>query len=121
MNSKNGTVARRFLIPLGIMLTMAALILGAAISPAAFADDGDLAAGGSPSLGNANKPARTIMIYLDGAASEENGSACTDMLEEYMASKFDRSDFRIIVMTGGSLKWHLDAATCGIKTATPER
>ena len=109
MNSKNGTVARRFLIPLGIMLAMAALILGAAISPAAFADDGDLAAGGSPSLGNANKPARTIMIYLDGAASEENGSACTDMLEEYMASKFDRSDFRIIVMTGGSLKWHLDA------------
>ncbi len=110
MNSKNGTVARRFLIPLGIMLTMAALILGAAISPAAFADDGDLAAGGSPSLGNANKPARTIMIYLDGAASEENGFACTDMLKEYMASKFNRSDFRIIVMTGGSLKWHLEAS-----------
>ncbi|MBQ9042838.1 MAG: hypothetical protein IJ111_08480 [Eggerthellaceae bacterium] len=109
MNSKNGTVARRFLIPLGIMLAMAAVILGVATSPAAFADDGDLAAGGSPSLDNANEPARTIMIYLDGAASEENGFACTDMLKEYMASKFNRSDFRIIVMTGGSLKWHLDA------------
>ena len=101
MNSKNGTVARRFLIPLGIMLTMAALILGAAISPAAFSDDGDLTAGGSPSLGNANK--RTIMIYLDGAASEENNPVCSAMLKEYMASNFDRSDFRIIVMTGGSL------------------
>ena len=109
MNSKNGTVARRFLIPLGIMLTMAALILGAAISPAAFADDGDLAAGGSPSLGNANEPARTIMIYLDGATSEENTPVCSAMLKEYMASNFNRSDFRIIVMTGGSLKWHLDA------------
>lgn len=110
MNSKNGTVARRFLIPLGIMLTMAALILGAAISPAALADDGDLAAGNSPSLGNNNNVTRTIMIYLDGASSEENGFACTDMLKEYIASKFNRNDFRIIVMTGGSLKWHLDAS-----------
>ena len=110
MNSKNGTVARRFLIPLGIMLTMAALILGAAISPAAFADDGDLAAGGSPSLGNANKPARTIMIYMDGANAEEKNPVFTAMLKEYMASKFNRSDFRIIVMTGGSLKWHLEAS-----------
>lgn len=117
MNSKNGTVARRFLIPLGIMLTMAALILGAAISPAAFADDGDLAAGGSPSLGNANK--RTIMIYLDGAASEENNPVCSAMLKEYMASNFDRSDFRIIVMTGGSLKWHLEASYLRDKDGTP--
>ena len=81
MNSKNGTVARRFLIPLGIMLAMAAAILAGAGAPTAFADNGDLAATETPSLGSGDKAVRTIMIYLDGASSEENGSACTDMLE----------------------------------------
>jgi len=110
MNSGTMTVARRFLIALGVMLATAAVILGVTASSLAFADNGDLVAAEAPSLGNNNDPTRTIMIYLDGAASEENGFACTDMLEEYMASKFNRSDFRIIVMTGGSLKWHLDAS-----------
>jgi len=110
MNSKNGTVARRFLIPLGIMLTMAAAILAGAGAPTAFADNGDLAAAETPSLGSGDKAARTIMIYLDGAASEENTPVCSAMLKEYMASNFNRSQFRIIVMTGGSLKWHLDAS-----------
>ena len=110
MNSKTTSVTRCFLITLGIMLAMAAVILDVAISPHAFADDGDLGAAEAPSLSSGDKPVRTIMIYLDGASSEENGFACTDMLKEYMASKFDRSDFRIIVMTGGSLKWHLDAS-----------
>ncbi|MBR3235119.1 MAG: hypothetical protein IKG11_05835 [Atopobiaceae bacterium] len=65
------------------------------------ADEGD----------HANERAvRTIMIYLDGASSEENTPVCSAMLKEYMASKFDQSQFRIIVMTGGSLKWHLDAS-----------
>ena len=107
MNSKNGTVARRFLIALGIMLTTAAAIFGVAITPTAFADDGNLAAE-APSQGN--EPARTIMIYMDGAASEENNPVVTAMLKEHMATKFDRNDFRIIIMTGGSLKWHLDAS-----------
>ena len=98
MSSKNGTVARHFLITLGIMLAMATVILGGSISTAAFADDGDLAAVKTP------PPARTIMIYMDGAASEENKPVCSAMLKEYMESKFDRSSFRIIVMTGGSLK-----------------
>jgi len=110
VNSGAMTVARRFLIALGVMLATAAVILGVTASSLAFADNGDLVAAEAPSLGNNNDPTRTIMIYLDGAASEENGFACTDMLEEYMASKFNRSDFRIIVMTGGSLKWHLDAS-----------
>ncbi|MBE6466120.1 clostripain-related cysteine peptidase [Denitrobacterium detoxificans] len=123
MNSLNGAVARRFLIALGIMLAMAAVMLGIAISPTAFAEDGDptaaeepapddsgLVATEDPSPGDGTKPFRTIMIYLDGASSEENNPVCSAMLKEYMASKFDRSDFRIIVMTGGSLKWHLDAS-----------
>ncbi|HAM16168.1 MAG TPA: hypothetical protein DCP91_10025 [Eggerthellaceae bacterium] len=110
MNSKNGTVARRFLIPLGIMLAMAVVILGVATSPTALADEGDLAAAEDPSLSSGDKPVRTIMIYLDGAASEENTPVCSAMLKEYMASNFNRSDFRIIVMTGGSLKWHLEAS-----------
>ena len=110
MNSKNGTVERRFFIALGIMLATAAVILGVATSPTAFADEGDLAAAEAPSLSSGDKPVRTIMIYLDGASSEENGFACTDMIKEYIASEFKRSDFRIIVMTGGSLKWHLDAS-----------
>ena len=122
MNSLNDAVARRFLIALGIMLAMAAVMLGIAISPTAFAEDGDpaaaeepapddsgLVATEDPSPGDGSKPFRTIMIYLDGASSEENNPVCSAMLKEYMASKFDRSDFRIIVMTGGSLKWHLDA------------
>ena len=114
MSSKNVPVTRRFLIALGIMLAMAAVILGGVVSPVALADDGD--DGGtnhvtaSLLLENDGKVARTIMIYLDGAHSEENNPVCSAMLKEYMASEFDRSDFRIIVMTGGSLKWHLDAS-----------
>ena len=87
------------------------------ISPASPADEGGIApadeggivAAEASDPVNGDKVTRTIMIYLDGASSEENGIACSAMLKEYMASKFDRKDFRIIVMTGGSLKWHLEA------------
>ena len=111
MNSKNTVVTKWYLIILGIMLTIAAAGFISAAVPAAFANDNTLVAGNSPSLGDGNNgnAARTIMIYLDGAASEEKTPVCTAMLKEYMASNFNRSDFRIIVMTGGSLKWHLEA------------
>ena len=112
MSSGNATGAKRFLITLGIMLALAAALLSGAISRVALAEDGNDSEGLADALqpfDDGNKPARTIMIYSDGAASEEKNPVMTAMLKEYMATKFDRSDFRIIVMTGGSLKWHLDA------------
>ncbi len=102
--SRTMATARRFLIALGIMLAMGAAIVGVATSPTAFADGGDLVAPDISPFDDDGKRTRTIMIYLDGASPEENGVACTDMLKEYMSSKFNRNDFRIIVMTGGSLK-----------------
>ena len=110
MESRNLAVARWLLVAVGIMFALAATVLCGPVLPAAHADEGDLAAAEAPSLDGASEPVRTIMIYLDGAASEEGNPVCSAMLKEYMASKFDRSDFRIIVMTGGSLKWHLDAS-----------
>ncbi len=107
MNSGNTTLTKRLLIALGILLTMATVILSGVFSSVALADDGDPFPSEDPDPGNVT---RTIMIYLDGAASEENNPVCSAMLKEYMASHFNRSDFRIIVMTGGSLKWHLDAS-----------
>ena len=49
------------------------------------------------------------MIYLDGASSEANNPVCSAMIKEYVNAKFDRNKIRIIVMTGGSSKWHLDS------------
>ena len=113
MKSGNSAIAKRSLVVLSLALAMAAAILSGVNSPAALADDGE------GLLGNDNKPDRTIMIYLDGAASEEKTPVLTAMLKEYMASKFDRSGFRIIVMTGGSLKWHLEASYLRDKDGNP--
>ena len=120
MNSRKTAVTKRLFIALGIMLAIATITLSGVISPAALADNEELAVEEAPVLGvNGTEPVRTIMIYLDGASSEENGYACTDMLKEYMAAKFNRSDFRIIVMTGGSLKWHLEASYLRDKDDNP--
>ncbi len=110
MKSWNAAITRRIMIAFCITLAMASLFFGGIVLSDALADEGS---GDASSLanseGDADSVIRTIMIYLDGASSEENNPVCSAMLEEYMKSKFDRSDFRIIVMTGGSLKWHLDA------------
>ncbi|MBQ1449616.1 MAG: hypothetical protein IIZ12_01600, partial [Eggerthellaceae bacterium] len=99
---------------------MAAVLLSGVVSSVALAEDGndgeELADALQPL--DDNKPARTIMIYSDGAASEEKNPVMTAMLKEYMASKFDRSKFRIIVLTGGSLKWHLEASYLRDKDGT---
>lgn len=126
MGSRKMAITGRFLIALCIALAMGATLLGYVFPPVALADDGDNAVAeeqpvapadnrgivvtGARALGDNGEVTRTIMIYLDGASSEENNPVCSAMLKEYMASKFDRSDFRIIVMTGGSLKWHLEAS-----------
>ncbi|MBO6206943.1 MAG: hypothetical protein J6O73_08375 [Lachnospiraceae bacterium] len=55
------------------------------------------------------KAVRTIIYYNDGASSEAINGACTDMLMEAMAARFDSSKIRFIVMTGGALKWQLDS------------
>ena len=102
MSFKAKAAVKQGLIALGMMMASILLLVGITVPTAHAAYTG-------VETQSANAT-RTIMIYLDGASSEENGYACTDMLKEYMASKFDRSDFRIIVMTGGSLKWHLDAS-----------
>ena len=60
-------------------------------------------------IGTENKVKRTIMVYMDASFSEQNNPVCSAMLEEYMNAKFDRNYIRIIIMTGGSLKWHLDS------------
>ncbi len=101
----------RPLLTLSVALAMTAAVLCCAFSSVALADggnDGDFAVADAPSLRDGDKPARTIMIYMDGSSSEEDKPVCTAMLKEYMASKFDSSQFRIIIMTGGSLKWHLE-------------
>ena len=108
MNSGNTTLTKRFLITLGILLTMATVILSGVVSPVALADDGGIVAA-EASEPNSDKVTRTIMIYMDGATAEEKNPVFSAMLKEYMASEFNRSDFRVIVMTGGSLKWHLEA------------
>ena len=60
-------------------------------------------------IGTGNKAKRTIMVYMDGSSSEENTPVCSAMLKEYMNAKFDRNYIRVIVITGGSMKWHLDS------------
>ena len=69
MSTRNLTVTGRFLIVLGMVLAMATTLIGYATSSVALADDGELAVAEAPSLSNGNQPARTIMIYMDGAVS----------------------------------------------------
>ena len=130
MNSRNAAITKRSLIVLGLLLAMVAAIFGGIHSPVALADEGEgpapkpvrtTVALADEGKGPAPKPVRTIMIYLDGASSEENTPVLTAMLKEYMASKFDRSDFRVIVMTGGSLKWHLEASYLRDKDGNPDK
>ena len=97
------TTKKRSLITLCIVLTLMMSILGAASLSVVFAEDGD------NNVGNESKAKRTIMIYLDGASSEANNPVCSAMIKEYVNAKFNRDDLRIIVMTGGSSKWHLDS------------
>ncbi|HAM16167.1 MAG TPA: hypothetical protein DCP91_10020 [Eggerthellaceae bacterium] len=100
------------MIVLGLLLAMVAAIFGGIHSPVALADEVE---GPAPKpvrtimIGPAPKPVRTIMVYLDATSSEENNPVCSAMIEEYVNAEFDREKMRIIVMTGGSLKWHLDA------------
>ena len=108
MSTRNLSVAGRFLIVLGMVLAMAATLIGYATSSVALADDGELAAAEAPSLGDGNQPVRTIMIYMDGGASEANTGVCSTIIKEYLHASFNRDNFRIIVMTGGSSKWHLE-------------
>ena len=89
---------RRFLIlaAFGMVLGMMIAYLGGVTGSVAHAADD-------------SKAVRTIIYYNDGASSEEINMACSDMLMEAMDAKFDSSKIRFIVMTGGSLKWHLDS------------
>ena len=105
MSIKIKTTTKKSLIALGVMLVMILMLAGINASKA-YATDGETD--------------RTIMIYMDGAASEENNRACSDMIEEYVSARFDRENFRVIVVTGGSLKWHLDAKYLRDKDGNPD-
>ena len=109
MSTRNLSATGRFLIVLGMVLAMATALLGYATSSVALADDGELSAAEAPSLGDGNQPARTIMIYMDGGNSEANTGVCSTIIKEYLHASFNRDNFRIIVMTGGSSKWHLES------------
>ena len=82
------------MVAFGILLGVMIALLGCITGSVVHAEDG-------------NKAERTIIYYNDGASSEEINKACSDMLMEAMAAKFDSKKIRFIVMTGGSLKWHL--------------
>lgn len=88
MKSRTMATARRFLIALGIMLVMDAAIVGVATSPTAFADGGDLVAPDISPFDDDGKRTRTIMIYLDGASSEENGDGVSGDGADAKMSKF---------------------------------
>jgi len=105
MSIKIKTTTKKSLIALGVMLVMILMLAGINASKA-YATDGETD--------------RTIMIYMDGAASEENNRACSDMIEEYVSARFNRENFRVIVVTGGSLKWHLDAKYLRDKDGNPD-
>ena len=105
MSIKIKTTTKKSLIALGVMLVMILMLAGINASKAYATDD---------------ETDRTIMIYMDGAASEENNRACSDMIEEYVSARFDRENFRVIVVTGGSLKWHLDAKYLRDKDGNPD-
>ncbi|MBP3883715.1 MAG: hypothetical protein J6D54_02090, partial [Olsenella sp.] len=109
MSSRKSAVTRWFSIALCIVLAVATVILGGVFSPVAHADDRDPALGGAQTLGNGGGPARTIMIYMDGGASEANTGVCSTIIKEYLRARFDRDNFRVIVMTGGSSEWHLES------------
>ena len=109
MSSRKKAVTGRFLIVFGMVLAMATALLGYVITPIALADDGDIVAVEAQDLGNSNKVARTIMIYMDGGASEANTGVCSTIIKEYLHASFNRNNFRVIVMTGGSSKWHLES------------
>lgn len=95
MNDTKNIRWHLILVAFGILLGVMITLLGGITGSVAHAKDG-------------NKAVRTIIYYNDGASSEEINMACSDMLMEAMAAKFDSSKIRFIVMTGGSLKWHLD-------------
>ena len=94
----DGKKKRRYLTPVafGMALVMMITFLAGITAPVAYAA-GD------------GKAVRTIIYYNDGASSEAINGACTDMLMEAMAAKFDSSKIRFIVMTGGALKWQMDS------------
>ena len=99
--------ANRLLATLGVALAAAATTLALACPATALAREG----AGSPeaSLTPENEPARTIMIYMDGGASEANTGVCSTIIKEYLHASFNQDNFRVIVMTGGSSKWHLES------------
>ena len=95
MNSNIAIRAKHLLVAFGISLVMSVALLGGFLTP--------------PAQAEASNPARTIMIYMDGGASEANTGVCSTIIKEYLHASFDRDNFRIIVMTGGSSKWHLES------------
>ena len=99
--------ANRLLATLGVALAAAATTLALACPATALAREGESAprAGLAPE----SDPARTIMIYMDGGNSEANTGVCSTIIKEYLHASFNRDNFRIIVMTGGSSKWHLES------------
>lgn len=99
--------ANRLLATLGVALAAAATTLALACPATALAREG----AGSPgaSLTPESNPERTIMIYMDGGASEANTGVCSTIIKEYLRASFDQDNFRVIVMTGGSSEWHLES------------
>ena len=99
--------ANRLLATLGVALAAAATTLALACPATAVAREGE----GAPGAGLApeSDPARTIMIYMDGGNSEANTGVCSTIIKEYLHASFNQDNFRVIVMTGGSSKWHLES------------
>ena len=95
MNSRIATRVKHLLIAFGMSLVMVTMLFCGICSTSAWAGDSSVT--------------RTIMIYMDGGASEANTGVCSTIIKEYLRASFNRDNFRIIVMTGGSSKWHLES------------
>ena len=55
---------------------------------------------------NANKKNRTFMIYMVGSDLESNGSMATFDLNDINGANIDLNNNNVVLMVGGSKKWH---------------
>ncbi|MEI6054498.1 MAG: clostripain-related cysteine peptidase [Lentisphaerota bacterium] len=68
------------------------------------------------SLADSKKTAEyTLVIYLNGSDLESKDSEATDALKILMESKFKDDKLNIIIITGGTKKWHLKKPTISNK------
>ncbi len=86
-----------------VISMLAAVFVIVSISGAAYAEEAD---GG---VKDGAKAKRTILLYLCGSDLETEGGLASFNLRQILSANFSSDeDIRLIIMTGGADKWHMD-------------